>query len=225
MNERLEVLQNQVIQCRQCERLVAWREEVARTKVRRYRDQIYWGRPVTGFGDPEAKLLVVGLAPAAHGANRTGRMFTGDSSGDWLIDALYQNGLASQPTSQSLDDGLRLHNTYITAAVRCAPPDNRPRPDETRACAPYLAEEFAIFNPSVMVVLGRFAFDAVQRALKTAGRDTRHWSFGHGATGQLSDGLTLIASYHPSRQNTQTGKLTREMLQNVFAMAREALPH
>lgn len=218
----LDALNQRLSACRTCARLVAWREEVAHVKVRRYRDENYWGRPVPGFGDRSAQVLVVGLAPAAHGANRTGRMFTGDSSGDWLIEALYQNGFANQPTSSAADDGLVLINAYMTAAVRCAPPDNRPTPSETRACAPYLDEELAILAPRVIIALGRVAYDAVRRALKQRGVDTAGWEFAHGATWR-TEGLTCMASYHPSRQNTQTGKLTRDMLGQVFAAAQDAL--
>ena len=218
--QQLSDLNERIMACRQCRRLVSWREEVARIKVKRYVGDPYWGRPVPGFGDPSADIVVVGLAPAAHGANRTGRMFTGDSSGDWLIEALYRNGLANQSQSRSVDDGLQLFNTYVTAAVRCAPPENKPRPEEGRACAPFLAEEFQIFRPKVMVALGRFAFDAVKRALKAQGNDVSPWTFAHGSRHQLPRGLLLMASYHPSRQNTQTGKLTRDMLDVIFADAR-----
>ncbi len=220
--ETLEHLNGEISDCRACERLVHWREQVAREKVRRFRGESYWGRPVPGFGDPTARVLVVGLAPAAHGANRTGRMFTGDSSGDWLIEALWFAGFANQPTSTDAHDGLQLQDLYLTAAVHCAPPDNRPTPEETRTCAPYLARELALVRPRVVVALGKFAMDAVRRSLKTMGVDASSWTFGHGS--QLVVGpYVLMASYHPSRQNTQTGKLTQEMLRSIFVAAKEAL--
>ncbi|NMP24074.1 uracil-DNA glycosylase [Sulfobacillus harzensis] len=222
MTNALTELNAKIATCRACTRLVLWREQVARDKVRRYRDQQYWGRPVPGFGDPQAQVMVVGLAPAAHGANRTGRMFTGDSSGDWLIEALWETGFANQPSSTDADDGLRLDNLYLTAAVHCAPPDNRPRPDETRACAPYLEQEFAILRPPVIIALGKVAQDAIKRMLKKQGLDASSWTFAHGSRCDVG-GHTLIASYHPSRQNTQTGKLTQDMLKMVFQTAQDIL--
>ncbi|MCY0865677.1 MAG: uracil-DNA glycosylase [Sulfobacillus sp.] len=221
----LETIHEAIIHCRRCPRLVEWREKVAQTKVRRFRDEPYWGKPLPGFGDPHARLLIVGLAPAAHGGNRTGRMFTGDDSGDWLIDALYQNGLANQPVSRSIDDGLVLHETYLTAAVRCAPPDNRPTPAEARACASYLQAEWQWFNPRVVVALGRFALEAVRRLAEALGEETGPLTFRHGAEYDWSRPThrTLLVSYHPSRQNTQTGRLTRDMLLTVMARARAIL--
>jgi len=194
--------------------------------VRRFRDQVYWGRPVPGFGDPRARLLIVGLAPAAHGGNRTGRVFTGDASGDWLFGALHASGFASQEASIGRNDGLRLEDCYITASARCAPPDNRPTPAELRRCRPYLGREIALLRRvKVVVTLGRVAHETW---LKAAG----HWErmaprdrppFGHGLETTLPDGTIVIASYHPSRQNTQTGKLTRDMWRAIFRAARSHL--
>ena len=193
---------------------------------RRYRGERYWARPLPGFGDPRARLLVVGLAPAAHGGNRTGRMFTGDRSGDWLFDALHHAGFASQPTSRRRADGLRLRDAWITAAVRCAPPANRPSPEEIAACAPYFLEELRLLRHARVVVgLGRIGWQAYLRARRTSGlpRATRAPRFAHGAATTFPDGVTLIASYHPSQQNTFTGRLTRAMLRGVFTKARRTL--
>ncbi len=212
----LDALNREVIACRRCDRLVAWREHVAREKRAAYADQEYWGRPVPGFGDPAAGVLVVGLAPAAHGANRTGRMFTGDRSGDWLFGSLHRTGFANQPTSVSRDDGLELTGAYITAPVRCAPPDNRPTIAERDACAPYLDVEAALIPWRVAVALGGFAWDAV---LRHRGWDGRKPRFGHGAETALPDGRTLVGSYHVSQQNTFTGRLTEDMLDDVFVRA------
>lgn len=222
MDDAFLDINRRVVNCRRCPRLVAWREEVAELRVRRYRDQPYWGRPVPGFGDPTARLLIVGLAPGAHGANRTGRMFTGDSSGQWLIRALFAHGFANQPTSESRHDGLELIDAYMTAAVRCVPPDNRPTRSEIMQCTPYLEEEFRLLGPRVIVALGRVAYDAVRRTLKAQGVDCSGWVFGHGSQWECAH-LTLIASYHPSRQNTQTGKLTSAMLSQIFAQAQAAV--
>lgn len=221
-------LASTITACRRCPRLVAWREEVARVKRRAYRDETYWGRPVPGFGDPVARLLIVGLAPGAHGANRTGRMFTGDSSGDFLYAALHRAGFASQPVSRSSDDGLTLRDAYITAACHCAPPDNKPTAEELAACRPYLAQEIALLpHIQVVVALGRIAFDAVLRIYDTnkPGSPAKPGlvtpAFAHNAVISLGPGRpTLIASYHPSRQNTQTGRLTVEMFDQVWAQAR-----
>jgi len=205
---------------------VAHREKVARDKVARFRDQEYWGKPVPPFGDCKARLLVLGLAPAAHGGNRTGRSFTGDPSGDWLYGALYRAGFANQPTSRSLDDGLALTDAYITNAVRCAPPDNKPAPAEKSECQPFLVRELELLERvKVVVALGKFAFDAFLRTRAAAGLANPRPlpKFGHGATSELAGGLTLISSYHPSRQNTQTGKLTTEMFDAIFHRAREML--
>ena len=202
------------------------RERTARDKVRRFRDWDYWGRPVPGFGDPAARLLVVGLAPAAHGGNRTGRVFTGDRSGDFLYRALYRSGFANQPTSTHRDDGLRLTDCYITAAVRCAPPDNRPTPTELQRCRPFLLEELALLRQiRVIVTLGQIAHQACLEALEVRGiRLPRPWPrFGHGQVVSLQDRLLLLASYHPSQQNTQTGRLTDAMFQRIFDIARRHL--
>ena len=206
----------EVTACRACPRLVAWREQVARDKRAAYRDQEYWGRPVPGFGDPAARVVVVGLAPAAHGANRTGRMFTGDRSGDFLYAALHRTGFASQPVSEHLGDGLRLHDCWITAAVRCAPPQNRPLPAERDRCVPYLRRELAVLPARVLVVLGGFAWDVLLRLL---GPVRPKPAFTHGARAAVG-GHTLLGSYHPSQQNTFTGRLTAQMLDDVLIRAR-----
>ena len=224
----LAELHARVVGCSLCPRLVEHREKVAREKVARFRDQEYWGKPVPPFGDPNARLLIMGLAPAAHGGNRTGRSFTGDPSGDWLYGALFRNGFANQPHSSSLNDGLILNGAYITNAVRCAPPDNKPAPGEKAACQPFLVKELALLNQvSVVVALGKFAFDAYLhgRAASGAANPRPLPKFGHGATSELEGGVTLIASYHPSRQNTQTGKLTIEMFDDIFRQAREIVAH
>ncbi len=211
-----------VVSCTMCERLVNWRTEVSQQKVKRYRRQEYWGRPLPGFGDPKAALMVVGLAPAAHGGNRTGRMFTGDDSGTWLIRAMHATGFANQMTSAYREDGLQLVRAYITAAVRCAPPDNRPTVDEFRNCRPYLIAELDVIQPCVILVLGRMAYEAVRTHYRDRGLDVRHWKFSHGTQIEIPGvrPTVLIISYHPSRQNTQTGRLTREMLHSVFETAR-----
>jgi uracil-DNA glycosylase family 4 len=206
-----------VVECRKCLRLVDWREFVAREKRAAYRDEEYWGRPVPGFGDPQARLLIVGLAPAAHGGNRTGRIFTGDRSGDWLFAALHRAGFANQPLSVSRDDGLRLTDAYIAASVRCAPPANRPLPVERDSCLPYLARELRLLRSvRVVVCLGAFACDAVASLEGLRPRP----KFGHGVEAALPDGCTLLCSFHPSQQNTFTGRLTVEMFDAVFARAR-----
>ena len=212
----LEEVGRAVVDCRACPRLVAWREQVARDKRRAYADWDYWGRPVPGFGDPDATVVVVGLAPAAHGANRTGRMFTGDRSGDWLYGSLFRTGFANQPTSTHRDDGLALTGAWITAPVRCAPPANRPATEERDACAPYLAAELELLPWRVAVALGGYGWDAVLRHRDWTGTKPR---FGHGATATLADGRTLIGSYHVSQQNTFTGRLTEAMLDEVFLEA------
>jgi uracil-DNA glycosylase family 4 len=211
-------LENEVIACRRCPRLVAWREEVARVKRRAYEDWEYWGKPVPGFGDPHARLLIVGLAPGAHGSNRTGRMFTGDSSGETLFGALYRTGFANQPTATDRDDGLILHDTLITAVARCVPPKNRPRAQELANCRPFLAREIALLsNLRVVLALGHVAFDGYLRLLSEQGHDLPDVEFEHGRCVELSPTLpTLAMSYHPSRQNTQTGLLTLEMFDAVF---------
>jgi len=216
-------LQEQITRCALCPRLVAHREQVAREKVKRYRDWEYWGRPVPSFGDPRARLLIIGLAPAAHGGNRTGRVFTGDRSGDWLYEALYAAGFANQPTSVHKDDGLQLRDCYITAAVHCAPPDNKPLPDEFIACRPYLLQELTLLKQvRVVVALGQIAFAAYLTARRKLGLPVPSPipRFRHGQVFPL-DGIFLLGSYHPSQQNTFTGRLTREMLQTIFHDARK----
>jgi uracil-DNA glycosylase family 4 len=223
----LEILQNQIVACELCPRLVEYRAEVGRVKRRAYRDWNYWAKPVPGFGDPKARLLLVGLAPGAHGANRTGRMFTGDSSGDFLYKVLFATGFASQPTSVSRDDGLKLMDAYISAAVRCAPPDNKPTVEEIRTCRPYMQRELELLETvEVVVALGRLAFDVYLAILREQGKIARRsgFIFAHDAehrTGQ--DQPLLISSYHPSQQNTSTGKLTEAMFRAVFERARRYL--
>lgn len=219
----LEEVNRAIIACDRCERLRTYCAAVASEKRRAYRDQTYWGRPVPGFGDPHARLLVVGLAPGAHGANRTGRMFTGDSSGDWLYDALHAYGFANQASSQSRDDGLELVDCYISAAGRCAPPGNKPLPNELQQCREYLEADLRLLTGvHVIMTLGRIGHEAFLRSsglwdqLDARGRP----AFGHGAQATLPDGRALLSSFHPSRQNTQTGKLTRAMWHAVFARAR-----
>jgi len=227
MKNGFDQLRRRVIRCRQCPRLVRWREKAAKSAPRRYLGQRYWAKPLSGFGDPRARVLIVGLAPAAHGGNRTGRMFTGDRSGEWLYGALYAAGFASQPNSDHRDDGLELSDCYITAAVRCAPPANKPsRPEFTR-CRPYLVQELALLRRRIVVVvaLGKIAFDVYLTAYREQGGilPKPRPKFGHGVTVALPDGPLLICSYHPSQQNTFTGKLTRPMLHAVFERARAAL--
>ena len=218
----LAALTEEVVACRACPRLVEWRERVAREKRAAFRDEPYWGRPVPGFGDPRARLLVVGLAPAAHGGNRTGRIFTGDRSGDWLFGALHRTGYANQPTSVTADDGLELHDAYVAAAVRCAPPANKPTPAERDRCLPYLVRELELLDRvRVVVVLGQFAYDATARVLATRGSPlpSPRPRFGHGVEAE-SERAVVLCCYHPSQQNTFTGKLTESMLDAVFARAR-----
>jgi uracil-DNA glycosylase family 4 len=216
--DRLIALARDVTACRACPRLVEWREQVAADKRAAFRDDTYWGRPVPGFGDPDARIVVLGLAPAAHGANRTGRVFTGDRSGDWLYRAMFRAGLANQPTSTSADDGLRLADAWVTAAVKCAPPANRPTPAERDACAPFLGRELGLLSGTTVVVcLGGFGYDAACRHFGVRPRPR----FGHGVEVPLAGGPTLLCSYHPSQQNTFTGRLTEEMLDAVFTRAVE----
>jgi len=215
----LETLNRKVIACRKCPRLVRYREAIAREKRAAFRDWEYWGKPVPGFGDPHAQLLILGLAPAAHGANRTGRMFTGDRSGDFLYRALDRAGFASQPTSTNRDDGLQLRNAYITAAVRCAPPANKPLPKELANCRPYFERELEILRPRAILALGAIAMRAYLGYLKDCGAipSLAAFPFGHGASYDLAKDLPkLFASYHPSQQNTFTGKLTEKMLESVL---------
>ncbi|MBV9916502.1 MAG: uracil-DNA glycosylase [Solirubrobacterales bacterium] len=214
----LEAIEREVVDCRLCPRLVAWREEVARVKRAAFAGEEYWGRPLPGFGDPAARVLVLGLAPAAHGGNRTGRIFTGDRSGDWLFAALWRAGFASQATSVSLDDGLRMKDCFVAAAVRCAPPANRPLPSERDNCLPYLERELAaLARLRVIVCLGGFAWDAALRVLRAPRPRPK---FAHGAEAGVGR-LTLIGCYHPSQQNTFTGRLTEAMMDAVFNRARE----
>ncbi len=214
----LEDLNSEIIACRKCPRLVEWREAVARAKRKAYQDWDYWGRPVPGFGDPEARILVVGLAPGAHGSNRTGRQFTGDASGSFLFPALFRAGFASQPESTSRDDGLTLTGLYLTASGRCAPPGNKPTTGELDNCQPFLERELDILRPKVIVALGRIAFDRVLRIFKMPNLRNK---FAHGAVFKLDAGHWLLASYHPSQQNTQTGRLTVEMFDKIWQKARE----
>ncbi len=214
-SEKLATLEREIVSCRHCPRLVAWREEVAREKRASFANETYWGRPVPGFGDPEAGVVVFGLAPAAHGANRTGRFFTGDRSGDFLFASLHRTGFANQPVSKSKDDGLRLTGLWISAAVRCAPPGNRPTPDERDACLPYAARELEVLDAKVVVCLGAFAWDA---ALRLLGKRPKP-KFAHGAECEAGS-LVLIGCYHPSQQNTFTGVLTPGMLDAVLSRAR-----
>ncbi|MFI5279682.1 MAG: uracil-DNA glycosylase [Gemmatimonadales bacterium] len=219
MPRSLDAVARAVTACERCPRLIRWCRSVAKTKVRRFQDREYWGKPVPGFGDSGARLLIVGLAPGAHGSNRTGRMFTGDSSGDWLYEALHRFGFANQPTSVGLADGLRLKDCYITAAARCAPPANKPSPKELANCRPWLEAELALLDRvRVVIALGKIAHDAY---LVAASRSRVR--FAHGALTRFEDGAVLISSYHPSRQNTNTGRLTRPMWHAVFKTAREVL--
>ncbi len=219
----MRTLNDRIIACRRCPRLVAWREEVARAKVRRFQGDEYWDKPLVGFGDRKASVVLVGLAPAAHGGNRTGRMFTGDESGNWLFRALHDAGFANKPESLHVGDGLRLKDCYITATVRCAPPKNKPTPEEFANCRPFLLEELLLLSRMRVVVgLGRIGFDAAASALKELGRIDyrRRPVFGHGVRHDFG-GLTLLGTYHPSQQNTYTGKLTRPMLRKVLRTAKE----
>jgi uracil-DNA glycosylase len=218
----LEQVSAEIVRCRACPRLVEWRERVAREKTARFADQEYWGRPVPGFGDPAARIVVVGLAPAAHGGNRTGRIFTGDRSGDFLYASMHRAGLANRPTSVSRDDGLRLRRAYVAAVNRCAPPGNRPTPAERDTCLPYLRREIeALERVRVVVALGAFAWDGVLRALAELGHRVRpRPAFGHLAEADVGP-FAVLGCFHPSQQNTFTGKLTPEMLDAVFARAKE----
>jgi uracil-DNA glycosylase family 4 len=214
---RLQQINGEIVSCYKCSRLVAWREEVARVKRKAYRDQEYWGRAVPGFGDPQARVLVVGLAPGAHGSNRTGRVFTGDASGGFLFPALYRAGFANQPLAESRSDGLTLNDLYICAVAHCVPPDNKPSRDELENCQPYLERTIRILKPKVIVCLGSIAFDRLLRLL--SGRNPA-WKFGHGALYQLPDGTWILCSYHPSQQNTLTGRLTVKMFDEIWTRAR-----
>jgi uracil-DNA glycosylase family 4 len=223
MVRSLAALNRRIVSCRACPRLVAHREDVARTKRRQYAEWEYWGRPLPGFGDPKARMLIVGLAPAAHGGNRTGRIFTGDRSGDWLYEALFAAGFANQPTSIHRNDGLVLRDAYVAAVARCAPPDNRPLPEEMTACRPFLCAELALLRElRVIVVLGGIALNGFMAARRASGLTvpSPRPRFGHGQRCRLDERMTLLMSYHPSQQNTFTGRLTRPMLHGDFKAAR-----
>lgn len=222
----LTILNEQVVECRKCARLVRYRETVARAKRRQYLNWTYWGRPVPGFGDGRAQLYILGLAPAAHGGNRTGRIFTGDRSGDWLYEALHRYGFANQPTSTDRDDGLRLTNCYIAASVRCAPPDNKPLPEEFANCRPYVIQELEYLTTvRVVIALGKVAFDQYLKACRDRNLPSPRPmpQFKHGALFHLAGGVALLGSFHPSQQNTFTGKLTKPMFHSVFRRARALL--
>ncbi|MGA9858426.1 MAG: uracil-DNA glycosylase [Solirubrobacteraceae bacterium] len=223
MSAGLRELEDEIVSCRRCPRLVAWREQVAREKRAAFATETYWGRPVPGFGDPTAGVVVLGLAPAAHGGNRTGRVFTGDRSGDWLFAALHRSGFANQPHSRDRGDGLALRGCWVTAAVRCAPPANRPTPAERDRCLPFAARELALLDGArVIVCLGGFAWDGALRILRGAGIELPRPRprFGHGAEAAIGR-LTLLGCFHPSQQNTFTGRLTEAMLDDVMSRARE----
>lgn len=224
--ELLQVLDEEIVDCRKCPRLVAYREKVSREKRRAYRDWIYWGKPVPGFGDSNAQLMLVGLAPGAHGSNRTGRPFTGDKSGEFLYKALYDAGFANRPVAVQRDDGLELHNTYITAAARCAPPDNKPLPQELLNCRPYLERELEILQPRVVLALGKIGWDVYLGVLKHRGLivSRAKYPFAHGAEADISAaGARLFGVFHPSQQNTQTGKVTLAMYAKVLRRVRQFL--
>lgn len=226
MELALQIIAEEVSNCRRCSRLTVYREQVAREKRRAFREWQYWGRGVPGFGDPKAKLFILGLAPAAHGGNRTGRVFTGDRSADFLFQALYDAGFANQPTSVRRDDGLRLHNAYIAAAVRCAPPENKPLPSEIVNCRPYLQQELAILRPKVLLALGRIAWDAYLDMLRQENKVASRapYKFAHGAEAELGRDLPrLFGVYHPSQQNTQTGRVTQAMYALVLRHIRKYL--
>jgi uracil-DNA glycosylase family 4 len=223
MPSELAVLNQEIIRCTKCPRLVEYREHIGREKRRAYREHEYWARPVPGFGDPKARVLILGLAPGAHGSNRTGRPFTGDRSGDFMYPILYKVGFASQPSAIDRNDGLKLIDCYITAAVRCAPPENKPLPSELANCAPYLDRELATLkNVKVVVALGKIGFDAYLNYLKRNGviSSRAGYVFAHAAEYAMPNGITLLASYHPSNQNTATGKLTVKMFEDVFRRAK-----
>jgi uracil-DNA glycosylase family 4 len=215
-----------IIECKRCVRLVEYRQRIAQDKRRMYTHWDYWGKPIPGFGDPQAKVLILGLAPAAHGGNRTGRLFTGDKSGDWLFGTLYEHGFASQPTSQHRSDGLKLREAFVSAAIRCAPPENKPRTDELLACQPFLLREMELLpNLKVVVALGGLAFLTYLAAREKRGEANirPRPRFGHGVSYLLPGGIMLVGSYHPSQRNTQTRRLTAQMFSDVFGIARAAL--
>jgi uracil-DNA glycosylase family 4 len=226
MPSALAVLNKQIVECTLCPRLVEYRQQVGLEKRKAYRDHDYWARPVPGFGDPHARLLLLGLAPGAHGSNRTGRPFTGDASGNFMYPILHKVGFASQPTALHRDDGLKLIDCYITAAVRCAPPDNKPLPSELLNCSAYLDRELAIFrNVRVVVALGKIGFDAYLAHLRRTGviSSRSGITFGHAARYEMPNGVMLLASYHPSNQNTATGKLTSAMFEEIFRIAKRTI--
>jgi uracil-DNA glycosylase family 4 len=220
----LEKLQDTVVRCRKCARLVAYLKEVPTHKPKRFRDWDYWSKPLPSFGDPDARVLIVGLAPAAQGGNRTGRMFTGDRSGEWLFNALYKFGFANQSNSLRRYDGFKLNDCYITATIRCAPPQNKPLPEEIENCRPYFLKEFDLLEKiKVIVPLGQIAFTQTLKSLRLKCFEIPPLSFGHGKVYPLPNGQTMITTYHPSQQNTQTGKLTRPMFHQIFRMVRRKL--
>lgn len=223
-SQELRRLQQEVIACRKCPRLVEYRRELSGKVPRRFQGQEYWSRPLPSFGDPRGRVLLVGLAPAAQGGNRTGRMFTGDRSGDWLFEALHRYGFADRPNSERADDGLTLKDCYITATLHCAPPQNKPLPEEIEVCRPYFQQELALLKGvRVFIPLGQVAFHQLLKNLKAGGFIPPAFKFGHGEICPLPDGRVIVASYHPSQQNTFTGKLTREMFHRVFELVRERL--
>ncbi len=220
----LEKFQNMVIQCKKCPRLVDYLKDISNHKPKRYRDWDYWSKPLPSFGDPGARVLIVGLAPAAQGGNRTGRMFTGDRSGEWLFNALYQFGLANQPNSFRRDDNFKLNDCYITATIRCAPPQNKPLPEEIVNCRPYFLKELDLLkNVKVFVPLGQIALTQTLKSLRQRGLDIPTLAFGHGKVYPLPNGQTIMTTYHPSQQNTQTGKLTRPMFHQIFKIIKKEL--
>jgi uracil-DNA glycosylase family 4 len=225
MVNSFEILNSELIKCKKCPRLVAWREEVAQSKRKAYQDQTYWGKPVPGFGDPDARIMVVGLAPGAHGSNRTGRMFTGDASGDFLYPALHRAGFANQPTADHIGDGLKLNDVFITAICHCVPPNNRPYIAEIKNCLPWLEAEINLLKHlQGFVTLGKIAFDGIQRMYKMRDIELPDMEFGHNNFFELGNNLPwLLSSYHPSQQNTLTGRLTEEMFDGIWARAKEEI--
>jgi len=225
MVNSFEILNSELIKCKKCPRLVAWREEVAQSKRKAYQDQTYWGKPVPGFGDPDARIMVVGLAPGAHGSNRTGRMFTGDASGDFLYPALHRAGFANQPTADHIGDGLKLNDVFITAICHCVPPNNRPYIAEIKNCLPWLEAEINLLKHlQGFVTLGKIAFDGIQRMYKMRDIELPDMEFGHNNFFKLGKNLPwLLSSYHPSQQNTLTGRLTEEMFDGIWARAKEEI--
>jgi len=225
MTDSLKTHNEKLITCRRCPRLVAWREEIAQTKRKAYQDQTYWGKPVPGFGDPDAKIMIVGLAPGAHGSNRTGRMFTGDASGDFMYPALFRAGFANQPSADHIDDGLKLKDIFITAICRCVPPNNRPYVAEIKNCLPWLEAEINLLkNLQGFVALGKIAFDGIQRMYKMQDIEIPDMKFVHNNFYELGQELPwLLSSYHPSQQNTATGRLTEEMFDEIWQRIKEAI--